>query len=90
MRSKALILRGVLVALCTLGCLFLTNDGYASDVGRPKRVLIIATGSRLSPGFSLVDQGVLEELAKMPSGQYELYAENLDIVIVSSKFLMPT
>jgi len=42
--------------------------------------LLISTGSRLSPGFALVDQGVLEALGKIPSGPVETYAENLDIL----------
>jgi PAS domain S-box-containing protein len=61
-------------------CFALASGGHAADAERPKRVLIISTGSRFSPGYSLIDQGVLEALAKMPSGQIETYAENLDIL----------
>jgi PAS domain S-box-containing protein len=43
-------------------------------------VLIIATGSRLSPGFALMDRGILGELTKLPSEQIETYAENIDIL----------
>ncbi|MGH7928637.1 MAG: ABC transporter substrate binding protein, partial [Candidatus Binatia bacterium] len=52
----------------------------AGESPRPKRVLIVSTGSRLSPGFALMDQGVLEGLAKIPPEQVELYAENIDIL----------
>ena len=57
-----------------------TLELRAADGVRPKRVLIISTGSRLAPGFALVDQGILEALGKLPSGRIETYAENLDIM----------
>jgi PAS domain S-box-containing protein len=47
---------------------------------RAKRVLIISTGSRFAPGFIIVDQQLLQALAKIPSARIETYAENLDIV----------
>jgi PAS domain S-box-containing protein len=65
-------------------CIFLVFSSallaHAAEAPRPKRVLIISTGSRLSPGFALMDQGVLKGLAKIPSEQIELYAENIDIL----------
>jgi signal transduction histidine kinase len=67
-------------ALCAVVCLILTNGAHAAEAGPAKRVLLISTGSRLSPGFALVDQGVLEALGKIPSGPVETYAENLDIL----------
>jgi PAS domain S-box-containing protein len=67
-------------ALCVTVCLVATGGAHASESGPAKRVLLISTGSRLSPGFALVDQGVLEALAKIPSGRVETYAENLDIL----------
>ena len=45
-----------------------------------KRVLLISTGSRLSPGFNIVDQQVQQELRKADSLRIEVYAENLDVV----------
>jgi two-component system, LuxR family, sensor kinase FixL len=45
-----------------------------------KRVLIISTGSRLAPGFAIVDQQLLRALGSMPSARIETYAENLDLV----------
>jgi PAS domain S-box-containing protein len=47
---------------------------------RPKRVLIISTGSRLAPGFIAADQQLLQVLENIPSTPVEVYAENLDIV----------
>jgi PAS domain S-box-containing protein len=47
---------------------------------RAKRVLIISTGSRLAPGFIIVDQQLLQALGQLPSMRVEIYAENLDIV----------
>jgi hypothetical protein len=57
-----------------------TVGAHATEAVQVKRVLLISTGSRLSPGFALVDQGVLEALGKIPSGRVETYAENLDIL----------
>src|SRR5689334_9958140 len=51
----------------------------------PKRVLMIATGSRLAPGFVTVDREVLQELSKITSPRIETYAENLDLVRFSSR-----
>src|SRR5262245_52448537 len=67
-------------ALCTIGCPILTSGAHAAEAVRAKRVLIISTGSRFSPGFALVDRGVLEALGKIPSPRIETYAENLDIL----------
>jgi len=67
-------------AFCTIFCLIVTSGAHAAEAARPKRVLIISTGSRLSPGFALVDRGILEALGKIPSPPIETYAENLDIL----------
>jgi hypothetical protein len=53
--------------------------GQAAD-GPSKRVLIISTGSRLSPGFTVVDQKILQALTTIESVRIDTYAENLDIV----------
>lgn len=72
--------RDALRALCWL-TLFITASGaYGAEAKPDKRVLIISTGSRFSPGFTLVDKALLESLAKMPSGSIETYGENLDIL----------
>src|SRR5262245_54624533 len=67
-------------ALCTIGCPIVTNAAHTAEAARAKRVLVISTGGRLSPGFALVDQGILEALGKIPSPRIETYAENLDIL----------
>src|SRR5262245_20549670 len=67
-------------ALCAIGCPIVTSAAHAAESPQAKRVLIISTGSRLSPGFALVDQGVLEALGKIPSPRIETYAENIDIL----------
>ena len=68
-----------------LGALFLfiaLSVGIAPSAEQPraKRVLIISTGSRLAPGFVLVDQQLLAALRKIQSARIEIYAENLDLV----------
>ena len=67
-------------ALCAIACLLLTSGANAAATGPAKRVLLISTGSRFSPGFALVDQAVLEALGKIESGTVEVYPENLDIL----------
>lgn len=66
--------------LCAIVCLFLTSRVHAAKAGPVKRVLLISTGSRFSPGFALVDQAVLEALKRIESGTVEVYPENLDIL----------
>jgi signal transduction histidine kinase len=66
--------------LCAIVCPILTTAAHAAEAGPAKRVLIISTGSRLAPGFILVDQQLLQALANIPSVRIETYAENLDIV----------
>jgi signal transduction histidine kinase len=67
-------------ALVAVVCLMVTSGAHAADAERTKRVLIISTGSRLAPGFVLVDQQVLQALARVPAVRIETYAENLDLV----------
>jgi PAS domain S-box-containing protein len=60
---------------------FLTSSsGYSAESERPKRVLIISTGSRLAPGFMIVDQQLLQVLGTIQSPRIETYAENLDLL----------
>ena len=70
----------VVRALCALFLVTVLNNAGGAEQPRAKRVLLISTGSRLSPGFALVDKGVLEALGKIESGTVEVYAENLDIL----------
>jgi PAS domain S-box-containing protein len=57
-----------------------SSSAVGAEEPPAKRVLIISTGSRLAPGFALVDQGLLEALGKISPGPIETYAENLDII----------
>ncbi|MGZ9261733.1 MAG: sensor histidine kinase [Candidatus Binatia bacterium] len=70
---------------CSLFFMVAACGVYGADAKPAKRVLIISTGSRLAPGFILVDKQLLEALAKFPSGRIETYAENLDLVRFSSE-----
>jgi PAS domain S-box-containing protein len=65
--------------LCVFASFSASSNIYGAESERPKRVLIISTGSRLAPGFTLVDQQLLQALS-IPSVQIETYAENLDLV----------
>jgi two-component system, LuxR family, sensor kinase FixL len=67
-------------ALCALFMFAAVTLASGAEKPRAKRVLIVSTGSRLSPGFALIDQGVLKALEKLPSGQVETYGENIDIL----------
>jgi PAS domain S-box-containing protein len=79
--SKILVLQ----ALCALFFWVAVNTVGSTEAPRAKRVLIISTGSRLAPGFVLVDQQLLQALGKIPSPRIETYAENLDLVRFSSE-----
>ena len=54
----------VVPALCALLIFAAVTLASGADSDRPKRVLIISTGSRLAPGFMLVDQQLTQALAK--------------------------
>ena len=66
--------------LCALYIFAATSAASGADAPQPKRVLIISAGSRLAPGFVLVDQQLLQALGNIPSARIETYAENLDLV----------
>jgi PAS domain S-box-containing protein len=79
------ILGGALAlnVLCTLICLTAAARVHGADGAqeeRAKRVLMISTGNRFAPGFSLAEQSALETLRQLESGQMEFYSESLDIV----------
>jgi PAS domain S-box-containing protein len=68
-------------ALCLTFSLGAATGAHGADAERAKRVLIISTGSRLAPGFIIVDQQLLHALGNVPSARIETYAENLDLVL---------
>lgn len=67
-------------ALCAFLCLVVTGGAHAAEAGRAKRVLLVSTGSRLSPGFTAIDRSILEAIGNDPSEPVDIYAENLDIL----------
>jgi len=73
------LVRWALCALCAIAYLTVTNGVNAAYVGA-KRVLMISTGSRLAPGFIIVDQQLLQIFGKITSPRIEIYPENLDLV----------
>ena len=77
MRSFSFFVGRVLTALFLFTAISSAVAGEAPPV---KRVLIISTGSRLQPGFILVDEQLLAALRKIQSPRIETYAENLDLV----------
>jgi PAS domain S-box-containing protein len=75
-----LLLRQMIFALCAIVYLAVTLAAQAAAAEPTKRVLIISTGTRLAPGFRIVDQQLLEAFARIPTARIEAYAENLDLV----------
>src|SRR5262245_20143060 len=67
-------------ALCATCCLIVTGNAHAAEAAPAKRVLIVSTGSRLSPGFTLIDRAILEALENNPSERVDIHAENIDIL----------
>ena len=66
-------------ALVLLGFTISTVFAAEAADGAAKRVLLVSTGSRLSPGFNIVDQQILQALRAVKSVRIDAYAENLDI-----------
>jgi signal transduction histidine kinase len=73
-------LRAIIALHGLLAVLIAASGAYGAAAKPAKHVLLISTGSRFSPGFTLVDQTVLEALTNIPQGQIETYGENLDIL----------
>ena len=68
--------------LALLVACFAASFTHAAEPGTDpvKRLLLISTGSRLAPGFIMVDQQILAALNRTPAPKVEIYAENLDTV----------
>jgi PAS domain S-box-containing protein len=73
-------LRSFARALVLVGLTILVAHAGEVQETPAKRVLLISTGSRLAPGFILVDRQILQALAATPSLRIDTYAENIDIV----------
>ena len=69
-----------IVFLCTVAVLAALSSTHAADAERAKRVLMISTGSRLSPGFGLVERKIFDTLQQLGSRRIEFYSEYLDII----------
>src|SRR5688572_17230278 len=67
-------------ALAVLFVVTLMPGAVFAQEERPKRVLILSTGTRLAPGFMLVDQPIVKALRSLPAARIEILAENLDII----------
>ena len=70
--------------ICSLVFMAAACGVYGAETETAKRVLIISTGSRFSPGFALADRAVLEALGKLPLRATEIYGENLDLLLFPS------
>ena len=46
-------------------------NANGADSGRAKRVVMISTGSRFSPGFALIEQSALDTMAKLGPGRID-------------------
>jgi len=64
----------ILIVCTTLG------SAHGADSGRAKRVMMISTGSRFSPGFALIEQSALDTMAKLGPDRIDFYSEYLDII----------
>ena len=67
----------------TLGAILFLMAATAvggAETERAKRVVMISTGSRFSPGFALLEQSALDTMGKVGPGQVEFYSEYLDII----------
>jgi PAS domain-containing protein len=69
-----------LVGLCVILFLAAVSFAHAADAGHAKRVLVVSTGSRFSPGFQLIEQSALDRLRQLSSRPIEFYPESLDII----------
>ncbi len=71
---------GRLVPLCIIVFLAAAISANAAGAERARRVLMISTGSRLSPGFGIVEQRIFDTLQQLEPGRIEFYSEYLDII----------
>ena len=84
-RPGLFLRRWLIGLLCMLAGFAAAGRVLGADSSRAKRVLVLSTGSRFSPGFPIVEQGVIDELRKLHAGDLEFYSEYLDIVRFPSK-----
>jgi hypothetical protein len=71
----------LLVFLCIAAALLMTTScANAAGAERAKRVLMISTGSRISPGFGAYERSFAATLQELAPARSEFYSEYLDIV----------
>jgi PAS domain S-box-containing protein len=82
--DKSLILNlrflGRLVAMSMIIFLAAETFANAADAGPTRRVLMISTGGRFGPGFTLIEQSALDRLKQLSAQPIDFYFESLDIV----------
>jgi signal transduction histidine kinase len=69
-----------LAAVCTIVFFLPVSSAGGADAGRAKRVLMISTGSRIAPGFGIVEQNIFDTLRQQEARRIEFYSEYLDII----------
>jgi PAS domain S-box-containing protein len=74
-----------LMAISMIALLATASSANAADPGRAKRVLMISTGSRISPGFLAYERNFIDTLRRLAPARVEFYSEYLDIVRFPSK-----
>jgi len=79
-RISTLRFIGRLVVLCAMVFLVAVSSASGADAGRAQRVLMISTGSRIAPGFGIVEQNVFDRLRQLEPRRIEFYSEYLDII----------
>lgn len=69
-----------LTAICATVFFTAVIPAYTAEVERAKRVLLVSTGSRLSPGFGAFEENFTHTLQQLAPARVEIYSEYLDIV----------
>jgi len=70
--------RLAICVFCATVCLTTATGVHGADGDRVKRVLMISTEGRFTPGIVLAEQGVQDVLLKRSPSRIEFYAEYLD------------
>ena len=68
------------LGLCVILFLAVASSAHTADDERAKRVLMISTASRFSPGSGVVEQNIVNKLQELGPRRIEFYSEYLDII----------
>lgn len=71
--------------LCLVIVLSTVSAANAADAGRAKRVLMIATASRFSPGLGVAERNIVATVRRLIPARIEFYSEYLDIIRFPTK-----